>query len=285
MYDQTEVARDIENKVGTKEIAEIREDMIKNEVELDEFDYFDVFEETSHVKNEIGNIEVSHEYTEKKKKSNSRWSQQYNNIRYKVIEISNEEFKRIKMNCKKVFIDDNERSFWMEKEKNARNYSTMDYKCESCISGFSKIQQYEAHIKLYHTKAKNLIECSICTKQLPDNKINAHIKKHNIKYICSVCDYECHKYHQLDTHVAYSHRRKYFLTGYRLRQHKASVHDNIPKARNKVCTICGRAFSTNRILQNHVRTHTGERPYQCDFCASTFIQKIALVTHLKSIHK
>ncbi|VVD00317.1 unnamed protein product [Leptidea sinapis] len=44
-------------------------------------------------------------------------------------------------------------------------------------------------------------------------------------------------------------------------------------------------MNTMRILQYHIRTHTGVGPYQCAYCASSFIQKIAIVLHLKSIHK
>ena len=30
------------------------------------------------------------------------------------------------------------------------------------------------------------------------------------------------------------------------------------------CDICGKGFSQNSNLQYHIRTHTGDKPYRCD---------------------
>ncbi|XP_059047594.1 zinc finger protein 236-like [Achroia grisella] len=43
--------------------------------------------------------------------------------------------------------------------------------------------------------------------------------------------------------------------------------------------------STNRILNNHIRTYTGERPFLCTQCPAAFGQKTALVAHTRAIHK
>lgn len=39
-----------------------------------------------------------------------------------------------------------------------------------------------------------------------------------------------------------------------------------PPAGLKVCHICGKGFSGKRDLIRHVRSHTGERPFQCPAC-------------------
>ncbi|KAJ0184287.1 hypothetical protein K1T71_000710 [Dendrolimus kikuchii] len=38
-------------------------------------------------------------------------------------------------------------------------------------------------------------------------------------------------------------------------------------------------FQVNKILINHRRTHTGERPFQCEYCSAAFAQKSAMNTH------
>ncbi|XP_031568013.1 zinc finger protein 367-like [Actinia tenebrosa] len=47
------------------------------------------------------------------------------------------------------------------------------------------------------------------------------------------------------------------------------------------CDVCGRVFPREKSLQAHKRTHSGERPYVCDFpnCGKSFVQSGQLKTH------
>lgn len=38
------------------------------------------------------------------------------------------------------------------------------------------------------------------------------------------------------------------------------------KKQNFVCNVCKRGFGYKHVLQNHERTHTGEKPFQCPVC-------------------
>ncbi|CAG4969616.1 unnamed protein product [Colias eurytheme] len=368
-----------------------------------------------------------------KKKRKRRKS--YTNVRYTVKEYSKEEMIEMRKKCERVIMDDAEMALWREKVKLARNYRTMAYKCETCISGFAKKQYYDKHVRRFHSKGSGDYECSICKQRISSVRKISHMNMHTTKYICCICGVECHPSYNLDCHLNSTHKSvvqcmkchlqfnnrtecsrhyvkthlrficdycgngfstkkrlihhiglrhmehrckicdksynsyqalkrhnlvvhvksiseenycvecnlhfnnefllknhltkstkhvqkrfpctecgkvyhkratlnnhynlvhlkksknycelcdKYFLTGYRLRDHKANTHDRLPKPKTKMCSICGKAFNTNRILQNHMRTHTGERPFHCEFCTASFSQKYTLTTHTKAIHK
>ncbi|GLD51073.1 putative GPI-anchored protein pfl2 [Lates japonicus] len=45
------------------------------------------------------------------------------------------------------------------------------------------------------------------------------------------------------------------------------------------CRFCGKMFSSDSALQIHLRSHTGERPYQCPVCLSRFTTRGNLKVH------
>ncbi|XP_044063762.1 transcription factor HIVEP3 isoform X4 [Siniperca chuatsi] len=55
-----------------------------------------------------------------------------------------------------------------------------------------------------------------------------------------------------------------------------------PKPGKYVCTYCGRPCAKPSVLQKHIRSHTGERPYPCAPCGFSFKTKSNLYKHRKS---
>lgn len=46
------------------------------------------------------------------------------------------------------------------------------------------------------------------------------------------------------------------------------------------CEVCKKTFKTQNILRQHMRIHTGDKPFVCDICSKAFSQMASLKYHL-----
>jgi len=52
------------------------------------------------------------------------------------------------------------------------------------------------------------------------------------------------------------------------------------KARKFACCYCPKRFARHLFLENHLRVHTGEKPFKCSVCHKRFNVKHNLQTHM-----
>ncbi|KAJ0184286.1 hypothetical protein K1T71_000709 [Dendrolimus kikuchii] len=182
---------------------------------------------------------------------------------------------------------------------------TLKY-CKICDINFKASRHYLTHYKMQHLKTEDeSAYCVECDMKFPNmDRYKYHLRtavrhidksKYNKKYPCPICKKEYAKRLTMKYHYQHYHLKKtkfycekcnkYMLNPFQLREHNARVHEKIPLPKNKICDICGRGFSDKKVLINHRRTHTGERPFQCEYCSAAFAQKSAMNTHMKTQHK
>lgn len=142
------------------------------------------------------------------------------------------------------------------------------YECANCAFTFNRREAFIRHLKLRKTR------CSNCCQQTIDNGkhqlkplVNRNRTQHMLtwyksNYIerveCDDCQSECYKLGKP------TDLKKLFKS---------------VAAGPRQCDLCPKRYLTRRRLAEHMRLHTGERPYRCAACNKSFNYKFNLVAH------
>lgn len=107
--------------------------------------------------------------------------------------------------------------------------------------------------------------CEICGKSFINSTIlKYHSTVHTGKsFSCDVCE-------------------KSFTCSSSLVKHKKLVHQRVYSS---ICSHCGKRFTTESTLKDHITTHTGKKRFPCDNCKKSFNRYSNLSTHKLTVHK
>lgn len=144
--------------------------------------------------------------------------------------------------------------------------------------------------------ARSYVPCKLCNKRFSSTQgLDDHMKQFvNDKpghHICTTCDQKFEAGCLLELHILkkHSHEKRKFaceLCGKRyvyqctLNQHLDSHSGNKPYK----CDVCDKSFPHLAYIKIHMRLHTGERPYQCTVCGETFYTTSRLASHMRRQH-
>ncbi|XP_059827961.1 zinc finger E-box-binding homeobox 1b isoform X1 [Hypanus sabinus] len=119
--------------------------------------------------------------------------------------------------------------------------------CPYCDRGYKRLTSLKDHIKYRH-------------------------EKNDDNFSCSLCRYTFAYRTQLDRHMA-SHK-----SGRDQRHVVTQTGGN----RKFKCTECGKAFKYKHHLKEHLRIHSGEKPYECSNCKKRFSHSGSYSSHISS---
>ncbi|XP_008281870.1 zinc finger protein 407 [Stegastes partitus] len=162
----------------------------------------------------------------------------------------------------KYVLEDTEQ---INREREENQGSVCKYCGKVCKS--SNSMAFLAHIRT-HTGSKPFM-CKICnfaTAQLGDAR--NHVKRHlgMREYKCDICGWAFVMKKHLSTHLLGKHG-----VGQR-------------KERKFECKLCERSFSEKWALNNHMKLHSGEKPYKCAWpsCHYAFLNLSAMKDHYRT---
>jgi Zinc finger, C2H2 type len=134
------------------------------------------------------------------------------------------------------------------------------YRCEFCHKDFPSRSRLKTH-QMIHTSERNFI-CQTCGSSFKTmNCLKNHTRLHNnVFYNCDLCTSRFKGKHELRCHIDAIHLKK----------------------KDHVCQICGKAFSRDKTLRQHLMYHVNERNIVCEVCGFKTVNRPKMTRHMKS---
>ncbi|KAG7303809.1 hypothetical protein JYU34_010704 [Plutella xylostella] len=197
--------------------------------------------------------------------------------------------------CRKAFTF----KAWLDRHM-GKEHAGQKYTCKHCTKTFPKLSKLNEHAKCHSTE--RLFTCGVCDARFKRQKeLTAHARKHSDvrPYSCSQCGMRFKTKSTLQGHSLLHEQKKPHLCsvcGWRFAQvgnlrahlltHSAC---SSPRRRRRraapPCPHCARQLADHTSLMRHIRTHTGELPYKCPYCARAFIDSWKRKVHLMRQHR
>ncbi|XP_069698218.1 zinc finger protein 771-like [Periplaneta americana] len=110
----------------------------------------------------------------------------------------------------------------------------------------------------------------------------------NKRYTCLICHQEFRRLGELKQHSSEHSDQDMFSCPECMETFQAEgafkLHMKTHCKSNHQCNVCGRTFKKTFNLTQHIRTHTGEKPFLCSTCGKSFGDSSTLSKHQKSVH-
>jgi len=156
---------------------------------------------------------------------------------------------------------------------------TNDYKffCSFCGKGFFTKINLQNHTATHHNDGEKEFTCQKCGNlYATENLLKTHL------YQCTGKVIDKDQLVNEDGTFGCTDCGKSFSDLFKLRIHLANSPICALQDKHYGCEECGHKFTQKTALEKHMRTHTGETPFQCDKCAKKFKFLHKLKNHINN---
>ncbi|XP_050676985.1 zinc finger protein 91-like [Leptidea sinapis] len=151
-----------------------------------------------------------------------------------------------------------------EEKRRQPNFKKIPFKCDGCVLGFTKRENYDEHWKKKHCESIGNFACRICQIRFRhEAELDKHEIRHYVCYRCALCKFECGLERTAILHCRIKHGGDHIgsirctqcddvfriLTPFRsseeLQEHRNEKHF-------VTCDDCGKRFKGKRTLSSHI---------------------------------
>ncbi|KAM8796307.1 zinc finger and BTB domain-containing protein 40 [Eudromia elegans] len=166
------------------------------------------------------------------------------------------------------------------------------FMCKHCLMTFMQASALAYHTKKKHSEGK-MFACQYCDAVFAQSiELSRHVRTHtgDKPYVCRECGKGFHQANGLSVHLRTFHNiedpydckkcRMSFATLQEHRKHVLEAHSR----EYHPCPSCAKVFSAPSLLERHMVTHVGGKPFSCDICDKAYQQLSGLWYHNRTHH-
>ncbi|XP_075408179.1 zinc finger and BTB domain-containing protein 40 [Tenrec ecaudatus] len=166
------------------------------------------------------------------------------------------------------------------------------FMCKHCLMTFTQASALAYHTKKKHSEGK-MYACQYCDAVFAQSiELSRHVRTHtgDKPYVCRDCgkgfrqanglSIHLHTFHNIEDPYDCKKCRMSFPT---LQDHRRHIHEVHSKECHP-CPTCGKIFSAPSMLERHMVTHVGGKPFSCGICNKAYQQLSGLWYHNRTHH-
>ncbi|XP_061235507.1 zinc finger and BTB domain-containing protein 40 isoform X2 [Neopsephotus bourkii] len=164
--------------------------------------------------------------------------------------------------------------------------------CKHCLMTFMQASALAYHTKKKHAEGK-MYACQYCDAVFAQSiELSRHVRTHtgDKPYVCRECGKGFRQANGLSIHLRTFHNiedpydcRKCRMSFATLQEHRKHVHEAHSREYHP-CPTCSKVFSAPSLLERHMVTHVGGKPFSCEICDKAYQQLSGLWYHNRTHH-